>query len=78
MQKSKQDNLADAYDAVLAIDIAAYKAVFGVETLPAKSNVTDHQRSKQASVDRKDPSTWRRPNLDSLKASIIADWRSAA
>lgn len=78
MQKSKQDNLADAYEAAIAAEIASYKAVFGVETLPVIAKAANGQRSKPAGADRNDPSTWRRPNLDNLKASIISDWKAAA
>jgi len=27
---------------------------------------------------RDDPNTWSRPNLDNLKASILADWKTSA
>lgn len=76
MRKSKQDNLADAYEAAIAAQIASYKAVFGVDTPPA--NAANGQRSQPAGVDRSDPSTWRRPNLDNLRASILSDWKAAA
>ena len=70
MLKSKQHTVAGADDATLAADIAAYKAVFDVAVQPAKA--------KPAAVDRNDPSTWARPNLDNLKASILSDWKAAA
>ena len=68
MRKFKQDNLADAYDAAVEAHIAAYKAVFDPSFVKEKS----------VDVDRNDPSTWRRPNLDNLKASILSDWNAVA
>jgi len=54
--------------AVIAEDVAAYNAVFSVEAERMK------RRHEEVAPDRNDPSTWKRPNLDKLKASILADW----
>jgi len=61
-----------------AEEMEAYKAVFDVEIRrPLKRSAAVAERSS-VKVDRKDPSTWRRPNLDNLKASILADWKGEA
>jgi len=69
---------ADHRAAILAADVEAYKAVFEVDDVrPTKRSESDAEASTVA-IDRKDPSTWRRPNLDNLKASILAEWKGGA
>jgi len=54
---------------LIAADIALYKAVFEVDG-DWQNDVAEP--SKTVWPNRKDPSTWPRPNLDKLKASTFA------
>jgi len=58
-------------DALIAEDIAAYNAAFEIDEV--RRNSAD-AKTAAFQPDRNDPSTWKRPNLDKLKASILADW----
>lgn len=71
---------------LIAAEIAMYEAAFRVSQrrLQGKLAVNDLSGTfsapaeavdDYAPIDRNDPTTWRRPNLDKLKASILADWK---
>lgn len=70
MLRSKRYIFDDRDEAALNAEIEAYKSVFEMHR-PCDSGC-------YTPIDRNDPSTWRRPNLDTLKASVLADWKADA
>ncbi len=63
---------------LLAAETADYKAAFDVIVRRPAKKSSAAAEAPIARIDRKDPSTWQRPNLDKLKASILEDWKSNA
>ncbi len=64
----------------LEADIAYYKAVFDYKRYGQITRRDDALGRRVRGIDnfapiqRDDPSTWKRPNMDKLKASIRAEW----
>lgn len=67
-------------EVALETEIAAYKAVFDYKRYGQVTRRDDALGRRVRGIDnftpiqRDDPSTWKRPNMDKLKASIRADW----